>query len=101
MDTPDYLFYNQHENKLASRTKIRTRLYADSDLAFFEYKQKEAGVTKKFRYQFPTGEHGTMTKGKVRFFEGVWQSMYYGEKAPKITPAIQTTYNRLTLVSKT
>ena len=101
MDTPDYLFYNQHENKIASRTKIRTRLYADSDLAFFEYKQKEAGVTKKFRYQFPVGEHGTMTKGKVRFFEGVWQSMYYGEKAPKISPAIQTTYNRLTLVSKT
>ncbi len=101
MDTADYLFYNQHENKVASRTKIRTRLYADSDLAFFEYKQKESGVTKKFRYQFPVEEHGTMTKGKKRFFEGVWQSMYYGEKAPKITPAIKTTYNRLTLVSKT
>lgn len=100
MDTEDYLFYNQHQNKEKSRTKIRTRLYTDSDLAFFEYKQKEAWVTKKFRYQFPIEEHGDMTKGKKRFFEGVWQSMYYGVKAPKISPAIKTAYNRLTLVSK-
>jgi len=100
MDTEDYLFYNQHQNKESSRTKIRTRLYKDSDLAFFEYKQKEDWVTKKFRYQFPCEEHWEMTKGKKRFFEWVWQSMYFGEKIPKITPAIKTTYNRLTLVSK-
>jgi hypothetical protein len=41
MDTPNYFFYNQHENQEKSRTKIRTRHYVDSDLAFFEYKQKE------------------------------------------------------------
>ena len=41
-----------------------------------------------------------MTKGKKRFFEGVWQSLY-GDKAPQISPAMQTRYNRLTLVSKT
>jgi hypothetical protein len=41
MDTPDYFFYNQHQNRELSRTKIRTRFYKDSDLAFFEYKQKE------------------------------------------------------------
>jgi hypothetical protein len=40
MDTDDYLFYNQHQNKVNPRTKIRTRLYEDSDLAFFEYKHK-------------------------------------------------------------
>jgi len=101
MDTDEYLFYNQHQNKVTSRTKIRTRHYTDAgDLAFFEYKQKEWGVTKKFRYQFPASEHGTMTKGKKRFFEGVFQSMY-GEKAPDISPAMKTKYNRLTLVSNT
>lgn len=101
MDTDDYLFYNQHENKVTNRTKIRTRHYTDAgDLAFFEYKQKEGGMTKKFRYQFPAAEHGTMTKGKKRFFEGVFQSMY-SEKAPDISPAMQTKYNRLTLVSNT
>ena len=100
MDTPEYLFYNQHQQGLKNRTKIRTRHYTDAgDLAFFEYKQKEDGITKKFRYQFPASEHGTMTKGKKRFFDGVFQSMY-GEKAPDISPAIRTNYNRLTLVSK-
>jgi len=101
MDTDEYLFYNQHQNKVPSRTKIRTRHYTDAgDLAFFEYKQKEWGVTKKFRYQFPAAEHGTMTKGKKRFFQGVFQSLY-NDKAPEISPAMKTKYNRLTLVSKT
>jgi len=101
MDTADYLFYNQHQNKLESRTKVRTRHYTDAgDLAFFEYKQKENGVTKKFRYQFPAKEHGTMTKGKKRFFDWVFQSMY-SEKTPDISPAMRTKYNRLTLVSTT
>jgi hypothetical protein len=57
MDTPDYFFYNQHQNKEKSRTKIRTRLYKDSNLAFFEYKQKENGITRKYRYEFPSKEH--------------------------------------------
>lgn len=101
MDTDEYLFYNQHENKVPSRTKVRTRHYTDAgDLAFFEYKQKENGITKKFRYQFPASEHGTMTKGKKRFFEWVFQSLY-SDKAPDISPAMQTKYNRLTLVSNT
>jgi hypothetical protein len=41
MDTKDYLFYNQHQNKVNPRTKVRTRLYKDSNLAFFEYKHKQ------------------------------------------------------------
>jgi hypothetical protein len=101
MDTDEYLFYQQHQNKVPSRTKVRTRHYTDAgDLAFFEYKQKENWVTKKFRYQFPAEEHGTMTKGKKRFFEGVFQSLY-SDKAPEISPAMRTKYNRLTLVSVT
>ena len=101
MDTDDYFFYNQHEWKEKARTKVRTRLYKDSDLAFFEYKQKENGVTSKYRYEFPSEEHGKMTKGKKRFFEGVWQSMYDSTvKTPKIFPAIKTKYKRITLVDR-
>ncbi|MDD2907673.1 MAG: polyphosphate polymerase domain-containing protein [Candidatus Gracilibacteria bacterium] len=100
MDTADYLFYNQHQNKLESRTKIRTRYYVDSNIAFFEYKQKNNGITNKYRYEFPASEHGFMTRGKKRFFDGVWQSVYAGEKAPDISPAIKTTYKRITMVSK-
>lgn len=100
MDTPDYFFYNQHQNKEKNRTKIRTRLYKDSNLAFFEYKQKQNWITRKFRYDFPIDEHGIMTKGKTRFYEWIWQSMYEDIKAPEITPSIKTKYKRITLVSK-
>jgi len=100
MDTNNYLFYNQHENGEKSRTKVRTRLYKDSDLSFFEYKQKKNGITRKFRYEFPSEEHGIMTKWKKRFFDWVWQSLYEGKKTPEISPAIQTVYKRITLVSK-
>ncbi len=100
MDTKDFLFYKQHQNWINPRTKIRTRLYKDSNLAFFEYKHKQDWVTQKFRYSFPVEEHWTMTKWKKRFFEWVWQSLHNWEKAPEIFPAIRTTYDRITLVSK-
>jgi len=100
MDTKDFKFYNDHQNWLNPRTKIRTRLYKDSGLAFFEYKHKQDSVTQKFRYDFPIDEHGIMTKWKKRFFEWVWQSLHNWEKAPNLTPSIRTTYDRITLVSK-
>ncbi len=98
MDSDDYLFYNQHQDRKSSRTKVRTRYYIDSNLAYFEYKQKIDWVTNKYRYEFPCEEHGFMTKGKKRFFEWVWQSIYNEDKAPKISPSIQTKYKRITLV---
>lgn len=100
MDTSDYLFYEQHQSKKEFRTKVRTRYYTDSNLAFFEYKQKQDWITNKYRYEFPSEEHWFMTKGKKRFFEWVWQSMYSKTKAPKISPSIKTKYKRITLVSK-
>lgn len=100
MDSDNYMFYNQHQLWEKSRTKIRTRYYVDSNLAFFEFKQKNDWITSKYRYEFPAEEHGFMTKGKKRFFEWVWQSTYDGQKAPKITPSIKTTYKRITLVSR-
>ncbi|USN58376.1 MAG: polyphosphate polymerase domain-containing protein [Candidatus Peribacteria bacterium] len=99
MDTDEYLFYKQHQNKEATRTKVRTRLYVESNLAFFEYKQKENGTTRKFRYEFPSEEHGKMTKGKKRFFEGVYMS-FYGQLPGKISPTLSSKYSRLTLCAK-
>jgi hypothetical protein len=41
-----------------------------------------------------------MTRWKKRFFEWVWQSIYNDENIPKLSPSIQTKYNRITLVSR-
>lgn len=99
MDTQDYKFYQQHQNKEKSRTKVRTRLYLDSGIAFFEYKQKQNGLTRKFRYQFDPKHHGKMGTESTKFFEWVYQSMY-GKMPEKISPSIITKYSRLTLCSK-
>ena len=102
MDSEDYFFYKQHQDKENPRTKVRTRLYVDSNLAFFEYKQKNNWITSKYRYNFPNNEHWKMTNWKKRFFEWVWQSMYPNWKnTPEISPSIRTKYKRITLVSKT
>lgn len=99
MDTESYDFYKQHQNNEKSRTKIRTRLYKDSDMAFFEYKQKVDWVIRKFRYLFPSEEHWKMTKWKTRFFEWIYSSFYW--KLPeKVFPSIKSEYNRLTLCAK-
>ncbi len=99
MDSDDYDFYYQHQNKAKSRVKIRTRNYVDSHLAFFEFKQKLDGITRKFRYQIPWDEHGIMTKEAKWFFKWVYMS-FYGTKGPKISPSICTKYSRMTLVHK-
>ena len=100
MDTKEHKFYKDHQNRVNPRTKVRTRFYKDSNLAFFEYKHKLDWITQKFRYEFPVWEHGIMTTWKKRFFEWVWQSLHNWEKSPHLTPAIRTTYDRITLVSK-
>ncbi len=99
MDSEKYDFYYQHQNKEKSRVKIRTRNYLDSHLAFFEFKQKKDGITRKFRYQIPLEEHGMMTKEAKGFFKWVHMSFYW-DKWPKISPSICTRYSRMTLVHK-
>jgi len=77
MDTEDYLFYNQHQDKkVKSRTKVRTREYVDAGIAFFEYKQKQGKSIRKFRYQFDLENHGKMDKESEKFFEGLYMSFY-------------------------
>ena len=100
MDTADYLFYKQHQNNEKIRTKIRTRNYVDTGTAFFEYKQKEDWVTKKFRYELKDiSEHWIMTPESQKFFEKIYKSIY--KKSPeKIFPSLVTEYYRITLCAK-
>lgn len=99
MDSENYDFYYQHQNKQNPRTKVRTRLYIESNIAFFEYKQKDTKVTRKFRYQFDPSEHGKIGKEATKFFEWTYQSLY-GKAPETIFPSLETRYNRLTFCSK-
>lgn len=101
MDSKDYMFYYQHQHGEKNRTKVRTRHYVDAeDLAFFEYKQKTKGTTRKFRYQYGVKNHGKMTNEAMKFFEGIYMSMYSTSPKHLIFPSIGTRYKRFTLCSK-
>lgn len=100
MDTNDYMFYTQHEAGIKSRTKVRTRKYVDSNLNFFEYKQKEWKQLTKYRYETTEKEHGKITIEWTRFFQGVYKSIY-GESLNKLlTPSLHNQYKRVTFCSK-
>lgn len=100
MDTKDYMFYYQHENKLPKRSKVRTRHYIDSDLWYFEFKQKEGKITRKFRYECGPQNVAKMTNESLSFYYGVSQSLYGDVPDHIIFPAIRNNYKRFTLCSK-
>lgn len=100
MDTENYDFYNDYQEKKDFRSKVRSREYTDSGHAFFEYKQKQGSLSRKFRYPIDLKDHGKMTKESEKFYEGI--SMWFnGHKQPKkLSKSLKTEYKRLTLCSK-
>lgn len=100
MDSIDNIFYKQHQNKEKSRTKIRTRLYKDSNLVFFEYKQKINWITHKYRYNIPYKYNWKITPWSQKFYESIWNNIYNNKLPPSISPSINTKYNRITLIDK-
>lgn len=101
MDTSDYLFYHQHENRLHQRMKVRSREYVDSEnLAFFEVKEKEWKVIRKSRYPINVSESKTLTKENIAFYNGICQSLWLDWSNRNLTPSMRTRYKRITLCSK-
>lgn len=100
MDTADYHFYHEHEHKKHKRIKLRTRQYVDSKQAFFEYKQRDGDLVRKFRYECPVNEHGKMTDESNRFYAELVTQFNKDHKKTLVTPAISTNYQRITLCSR-
>lgn len=100
MDTADYDFYHQHEWGAKTRTKVRTRQYVDSNLHFFEYKQKSKKQITKYRYETGELEHGKITLEGMRFFQGIYKSIYDTTLDKLLTPSLRNTYKRITFCSK-
>lgn len=100
MDTNDYMFYHQHESGQKTRTKVRTRQYVDSNLNFFEYKQKSKKQITKYRYETTAQEHGKITLEWTRFFQGVYESIYSETLKKLLIPSLRNSYKRITFCSK-
>ena len=98
MDTSEYALYHAHNSWSKKRLKIRTRKYVDSDLHFFEYKQKANKRVTKFRYSTPASEFWQMSKQAQEFCNGV-DSEYTLMPYELLTPSLQNSYQRVTLCS--
>lgn len=100
MDTPEHVFYHQHENKAPSRIKIRSRWYKDSNEAFFEFKQKDGKLIRKRRIPIALDAHGKMTDETHTFYASLCTSLDMVHSKQSLQATIGTQYNRITLCSK-
>ncbi len=94
-DTPDFFLYRQHHNSYGSRYKVRTRQYVDSNLAFFEIKNKNnQGRTVKSR--LPVEEAQDQVTGELDQFVNQHTTL----DPDRLVPKLWNNYLRVTLVSK-
>lgn len=100
MDTDDFLFFHQHERGQSSRMKVRTREYVDSNIAFFECKQREWEVIRKSRYGLPVQESKILTNQSASFYQSICTSLNLDHAHVTLQPTIRTLYKRVTLCSK-
>lgn len=97
-DTADYDMYTRHHNQQLVRQKIRTRRYEESAQCYIEVKNKtNKGRTKKKRIVIPESafEQVAQNTEAERFLRE--RANYQPED---ITPALTTTFERITLVNK-
>ncbi len=93
-DTPDFALYRQHHDGWRSRYKVRSRVYADSGLAFLEVKHKtNQNITVKHRVQTP--------ELITRIDEWAEEFLYtcFPYPATALAVKLRNTFWRITLVS--
>jgi hypothetical protein len=101
-DTPELSTYLQHVQGRRKRFKCRTRLYAESELCFFEVKLKGGrGETIKRRLAHGVEEHGSLTVPALAFLERELQETYSARLPAVLGPVLRTSYRRLTLAGRT
>lgn len=89
-DTEDFQLYYKHHNGKSERYKIRQRVYLNSQLSFFEIKQKtKKGITNKYRQEAESIENA------ANFLHSHINMDY-----KQLIPTIQNQYMRITLLHK-
>lgn len=95
-DTDDNYFYLAHHNGRNNRIKIRKREYMNTGERFFEIKRKTlSGQTTKKRINSSTD-----TDDDVNNEESDFMHKHVTADLPPISPKINTSFRRITLVSK-
>ncbi|HMY80394.1 MAG TPA: polyphosphate polymerase domain-containing protein [Candidatus Absconditabacterales bacterium] len=99
-DTKEYKLFHDHGKGYKLRTKLRTRHYVDSNIAFFEFKQRYYETIRKFKFNIKVSKHGTFTQKMKTFSNKLFESIYQHKLNETIIPSMKTSYVRFTLCSK-
>jgi len=95
IDTPDRVFYKQHQAGARPRWKIRQRTYLNSGISFLEVKRKDnRNLTQKIRRQIE------QPKDQQLLVRGLLEQTRYPGSAADLEPVLKTHYTRITLVHK-
>ena len=94
-DTPDLLHYKRHHNQMKSRYKFRHRIYMESDLHFFEIKEK-TNKDRTVKSRVLKSEKSTAITDVVH--ELVNQNSRY--TAADLEPVLWVNFHRITMVHK-
>lgn len=93
-DTPEFKMYLDHHNGRLNRFKVRIRRYTESDLCFFEIKQKKnTGRTLKYRIVRANFDD-RVTDEELKMFHRLVPEM------ETLIPVMQVNYRRITLVNR-
>jgi hypothetical protein len=94
-DTENLALYRQHHDGRRSRYKVRERAYVDSDLVFWEIKQK-VNDNRTIKSRIRTRElNAQITRDAEPFLHA-----HYPYPVAALEPTIYNTFQRITLVSK-
>lgn len=97
-DTSDLQMYAEHRRGKLVRQKVRTRVYCESGLCFLEVKKKNNhSRTRKKRVEIPLADFQDFRSDPEA---RLWLSSHSGYSVEEVSPAIETLFNRITLVNK-
>lgn len=101
-DSPDFLFYKDHYQRLHRRLKVRTRSYIESNLHFFELKNKRNAQTVKTREEMakvPKKLNDEQLEAVQDEYEGM-RSYFPTNLSDSLEQKLTNTFTRITLVNK-
>lgn len=99
-DAERHSYFDHHQGR-RQRIKVRVRKYVDAALCFVEVKLKDKrGATIKKRLGYDVEKYGTLDDGALQHVQDSYGRLYGREFTRELEPAIEMSYQRITLVAK-
>ncbi|MCA9901060.1 MAG: polyphosphate polymerase domain-containing protein [Anaerolineales bacterium] len=94
-DTADFDLYQRHHAGALNRYKVRSRVYLESELAFFEVKHK-TNKKRTVKSRLQTDDFMTKMNGET----AVFLQKHYPYEPGALLPVLGNSFTRITLVSR-